>query len=168
MTDKQLGDIVDDMVVIVDTREKKNEHILRYLRDNEIKWKVSKVDTGDYTFELPNYKGLNLDRKVLVEKKNSLDEIVGNFTTDRGRFQREFERLDDEDMHLVIEEATWRKINNGSYRSKFHPNSLTGSLLSWSMRYEFAVWFVTRKDSPHLIYNLLKYGLIEKLKEVED
>lgn len=166
MTDKELGEIVNDMVVIVDTREQKNQHILDYLNDNEIKWVRKKVDTGDYTFELPNYPNLNLDRQVLVEKKNSLSEIAGNFTTDRGRFQREFERLDEEDMHLVIENATWRKIANGSYRSKLHPNAFTASLLSWAMRYDFKVWFVQPQDSPQLIYNLLKYGLIEKLKEL--
>lgn len=161
-----MSDIVSDMVVVVDTREQKNQHIIDYLDENEIKWVRKKVDTGDYTFELPNYPSLNLDRQVLVEKKNSLSEIAGNFTTDRGRFQREFERLDEEDMHLVIENATWRKINNGSYRSKLHPNSFTASLLSWAIRYEFKVWFVQPQDSPHLIYTLLKYGLIEKLKEM--
>lgn len=164
LTDKKLSDIIQDIVVIIDTREKKNEHILKYLNDNGYKYVVKKLDTGDYSFELPNYPELGFDRKFLVEKKNGLDEIVGNFTADRGRFQREFERIKDEHLHLVIENTTWKKVFNGSYRSKFHPNSLIASLLSWSIRYGFQVWFVGKDESPALIYNLLKYELAEALK----
>lgn len=167
MTDRELNDIIDNMVVIVDTREKKNEHLLKYFDDNGIKWVCKKLDTADYSFELPNYKHLGLDRKILVEKKNSLDEITGNFTTSRDRFQREFERITDEHLHLVVENTTWKKVVNGSYRSKMHPNSLIASLLSWSVRYGFKVWFVGKDESPMLIYNLLKYELVEALKEVK-
>ena len=167
MTDRELNDIIDDMVVIVDTREQKNGHLLKYFDDNGIKWVCKKLDTADYSFELPNYKHLGLDRKILVEKKNSLDEITGNFTTSRDRFQREFERITDEHLHLVIENTTWKKVVNGSYRSKMHPNSLIASLLSWSVRYGFKVWFVGKDESPMLIYNLLKYELVEALKGVK-
>ena len=164
MTDRELNDIIDNMVVIVDSREQKNGHLLKYFDDNGIKWVCKKLDTADYSFELPNYHYLGLDRQFLVEKKNSLDEITGNFTTDRGRFQREFERLDGEHLHLVIENTTWRKVVNGSYRSKMHPNSLTASILTWSIRYGFKVWFVGKDESPMLIYNILKYELLEALK----
>ena len=167
MTDRELNDIIDNMVVIVDSREQKNGHLLKYFDDNGIKWVCKKLDTADYSFELPNYKHLGLDRKILVEKKNSLDEITGNFTTSRDRFQREFERITDEHLHLVIENTTWKKVVNGSYRSKMHPNSLIASLLSWSVRYGFKVWFGGKDESPMLIYNLLKYELVEALKEVK-
>lgn len=167
MTDKELNDILQDMTIIIDTREKKNGHLLKYFDDNGIKWVCKKLDTADYSMELPNYQHLGLDRKFLVEKKNSLDEITGNFTTDRARFQREFERITDEHIHLVIENTTWKKVVNGSYRSKMHPNSLTASILSWSIRYNFKVWFVGKDESPMLIYNILKYELVEALKNVK-
>lgn len=167
MTDRELNDVLRDMVIIVDTREKKNEHLLKYLNDNGIKWVCKKLDTADYSFELPNYKHLGFDRKFLVEKKNGLNEITGNFTSSRERFQREFERIEDEHLHLVIENTTWKKVVNGSYRSKMHPNSLIASLLSWSIRYDFKVWFVGKDESPMLIYNILRYELVEALKEVQ-
>lgn len=164
MTDRELDNVLRDMTVIIDTREKKNDHLLKYFNDNGIKWVCKKLDTADYSFELPNYKHLGFDRKFLVEKKNSLNEITGNFTSSRERFQREFERIEDEHLHLVIENATWKKVVNGSYRSKMHPNSLIASLLSWSVRYGFKVWFVGKDESPMLIYNILRYELAEALK----
>lgn len=167
MTDKELDNVLRDMTIIVDTREQKNDHLLKYFNDNGIKWVCKKLDTADYSFELPNHKHLGFDRKFLVEKKNSLNEITGNFTSGRERFQREFERVEDEHLHLVIENATWKKVVNGSYRSKMHPNSLIASLLSWSIRYDFKVWFVGKDESPMLIYNILRYELVEALKGVK-
>ena len=113
------------------TQEKSNKHILEYLVENKIPYIVKKLDTADYSFILPNYPELQMDYKVLIEKKNSLDEIIGNFTGERERFKREFERVVDEKIHLVIEEATWTKVMKGSYRSKVSPQSLRASLLTW-------------------------------------
>jgi ERCC4-type nuclease len=167
LTDRELDNVLRDMTIIVDTREQKNDHLLKYFNDNGVKWVCKKLDTADYSFELPNHKHLGFDRKFLVEKKNSLSEITGNFTSGRERFQREFERVEDEHLHLVIENATWKKVVNGSYRSKMHPNSLIASLLSWSIRYDFKVWFVGKDESPMLIYNILRYELVEALKGVK-
>jgi len=88
-----------------------------------------------------------------VERKGSLNEVVGNFTSGRERFAREFERLDGQSLHMVIEDATWKKIVNGSYRSEFSPKSLTGSILGWSIKYDFKTWLCTKEESPLLIYS---------------
>ena len=167
ITDKVIADVIKDMVVIVDTREQKNDHILRYLKDNDIKYVVEKLDSGDYSFYLPSYPELDRDRKYLVEKKNSLDEIVGNFTTGRERFAREFERVPEGSvLHILVEGATWKKLLNGSYRSKISPQSVMASMLTFHIRYDAPVWFVGKDESPDLIYNLLKYELMEFMKEM--
>lgn len=166
LTDKVMGEILDDMVIIVDTREKKNQHILDYLTTEGINYVVAKLDTADYSFELPHFPQLNVDRQFLIEKKNSLDEIVGNFTKDRERFAREFERITTEKIHLVVETATWRKLYKGSYRSKFPPKSFKASLLTYAIRYNIKVWFAELSESPDLIYSLLRYELLEHLKEL--
>lgn len=169
MTDKEIGNILADMVVIVDTREQKNQHILNYLDSIKVKYLMSKLDSADYSFILPHYPELNLDRKFIIEKKNSLDEIAGNFTKGRERFNNEFARIPEgTTTHLVIEEATWKKLLKGSYRSKFPAKSMMASLLTFSIRYKFNVWFVGKSESPELIYNLLHYELFSKLKEMRE
>lgn len=167
MTDKQIGNILADMVIIVDTREQKNQHILDYLNDNKIPYIKEALLTGDYSFYLPSYPQLQLDRCILVEKKNSLSEIAGNFTKGRDRFQREFERVSEEDFHVVIEDATFTKVHNGSYRSNFPPNSMMGSILTWNARYKTPFWFCPRNHSPELIIKLITYGFKEKLKNIQ-
>jgi ERCC4-type nuclease len=167
LTDRQISDVIADMVILVDTREQKNQHITTYFDKNAIKYRVEKLDTADYSIILPHYPELGLDKQFLVEKKNSLDEIVGNFTKDRERFKREFERVNGEHLHLVIENATWRKLLSGSYRSKLPSKSFMASLLTWSIRYNFKVWFCTPADTGELIYNILKYELMETLKNIK-
>lgn len=163
-TDKQIFDIVNDIVIISDTREKKNQHILDYFTENKIKYKIDTLDTGDYTLILPNYPELGLDKHFLIEKKNSLSEISGNFGTNRDRFAREFERVKDRKMNLLIENATWTKIFNGTYTGSIHPNSLTASLIGWSIKYDFKPWFCKPAESGRLIYWILRMELIEHLK----
>lgn len=169
MTDKQMALILADMVVLTDSREQRNEHIIEYLDNNNIKHQTEKLDSGDYSFILPNYPELNLDKLVIIEKKNSLDEISQNFTKGRDRFTREFERVPEgTNIHLVIENTTWKKLINGSYRSKLPPNSFMASLLSFSIRYDIKTWFVGKDESAVLIYKILYYELFERLKNMRE
>lgn len=164
-TDAKMGQILQDITVIVDTREQKNQHILDWLKENNIPYIVEKMETADYTFVLPHFPEIGMDKRILVEKKNSLDEIVGNFSKDRDRFAREFDRVKPEEkIHLVVENATWHKVVKGSYRSKFNPKALTASIITWNIRYNCPVWFVGVDESPMLIYNILRYELLEHLK----
>lgn len=167
ITDKLMSDILSDMIVLVDTREKKNQHILDFFEEQGIKYQIEKLDTADYTFILPNYAHIDMDRHILIEKKNSLDEIAGNFAGDRDRFQREFERVTSKQkIHLVIENATWKKLLKGSYRSKLTPKSFMASLMTWNIRYGCPVWFVGEDESPVVIYGLMRYELLEHLKNL--
>ena len=159
---------LSDMIIICDSREKKNQHILEWLDKNKIPYEIEKLDVGDYTFRLPNYPELDVDYKFVIERKGDLSEIAGNFTKGRDRFEREFQRSIDnkQKVHLVIENATFRKLLNGSYRSKFTPKAFMASLLSWTIRNNLQTWFVTPKDSGEIIYNLLYYELYEHLKKL--
>lgn len=168
ITDKLISEILKDMTILVDTREQKNQHILDFFDKIGAKYRVEKLETADYTIVLPNYPEINIDRQILVEKKNSLDEIAGNFTKDRDRFTREFDRVTSEKIHLVIEQATWKKLLKGSYRSKFPPKSFMASIMTFNVRYDCPVWFVGIEESPVVIYNILYYGLYEHLKKLRD
>lgn len=157
-------DILGDMVFIIDTREQKCNHIKEYLDSIKVPYKVEKLDSADYSFILPNYPELNMDKKILVERKNSLSELASNFTSGRRRFQNEFERLEkDQKIHLLVETATWKKLFNGTYRSSFNPNAYKGSLISYCIRYKCPVWFAEKKESPEIIYKLMYYELKEVL-----
>lgn len=164
MTNAKMLQVFNDIVVLVDTREKKHQHIIDYLEANGIKYRNQKLESGDYSFELPNFTELNLDRTVLIERKNSWDEIIGNFTSNRDRFAREFERIPNgTDMHIVIETATWRTLNNESYRSSMGSTSLLASLLTWQKRYASPVWLTKKDETGKIMYWIIRIGLRERL-----
>lgn len=166
LTDKIISNILDNMIIVSDTREQKNQHILEYFKNNHIRYIERKLDSGDYSFIVPDYPELELDECVIIEKKNSLDEISQNFTKGRKRFINEFERIPEgTDVHLVIENATWKKLLKGSYRSKLSPKSFMASIFSFSIKYNIKTWFTGKDESPEVIYNLLYYGLRDKLNK---
>ena len=57
-------------ILICDTRERKNKHILDYFEKNNQDYIISKLDTGDYMY----YK----DYSTIIDKKDGLKEIAYN------------------------------------------------------------------------------------------
>jgi len=155
-------------VIVCDTREQANQHVLDWLTQNNIPYITKKLDSADYGFILPNYPELKLDNTIIVEKKSSgWNEICGNFTKGRERFAREFERVPEgTTVHLVIEDATFKKLVSESYRSKLPAKSLLANLLTFNVRYDLHTWTVGKGEVPMMIYKLIYYGLREKLKQM--
>ena len=161
--------VLKDILIITDSREKKNQHILDYFDEVGINHRMETLNVGDYELRLPNYPELGLDNKFIVERKGSMDELAGNFTKDRKRFAREFERLQDgQRIHLLLENFTWRKCLNGSYRSGFTPSAYKASLIAWSIKYGFKVWNVVKADSGEIIYEILKKELENAVKGIDN
>ena len=59
-----------DKILICDTRERKNKHILDYFKKNNQDYIISKLDTGDYMY----YK----DYSTIIDKKDGLKELAYN------------------------------------------------------------------------------------------
>lgn len=80
------------MKIICDTREQKNQHILKYFEKNNIEYETKKVDEGDYKLEG--------DDTICIERKGNLDEIMANIT--QARFKRELERAKQKGVKLIV------------------------------------------------------------------
>lgn len=127
------------MILLVDSREKENSHILNYMAVNKISVKEKQpLKFGDYSFIKDN---IDYRNQIVIERKNSLDELSLNLTSGkkdnpinrRERFKNEFKRAKEAGSKIVllIENATQEDILNHNYRSKLHPNAFIGSLNSW-------------------------------------
>ena len=57
-------------MIICDTREKKNGHILEYFDMVGIEYKIAKLDTADYCLEG--------DGSIVIDRKQNLDELARN------------------------------------------------------------------------------------------
>lgn len=160
-TDKDLAEELKKLTIICDTREQ-DRHVEEYLAKKNIPHATRKLDVGDYSCQLGE---LSFEREICVERKKNLDEICGNFTAERERFEREFMRAKayGTKVHLIIENATWSDIFLGNYRSKLPPKSLIASLLSWMVRFNISITFCKPDETARIIYGIFYYHARERL-----
>ena len=84
------------MKVIIDSREKKCDHIKAWFEKNGIEYEVKKLDVGDYM--------LTDNPKISVDKKQNLSELSRNLTNkaDHSRFWKEVRRAREQGIKLYI------------------------------------------------------------------
>jgi ERCC4-type nuclease len=167
-SEKEMKEILDSLVIITDTREQQNLHILDYFRKKEIPFKIQTLKTGDYSCMIPRNEELGIMRDyylaAAIERKNGVDELVGSIK-DRNRFENELIRSTRHPFVMIVEDLQgYEKILKGDYRSKYKPESLLGSLKSFEARYNFTTVFVDPRTSGNYIYHSLLYRCREMLK----
>ena len=168
-SDTEVKKLLDSMVILVDTRENANSHITDYLSKKKIPYEVRKLDSADYSCKIPKNDELGISRdiyftdSILVERKASLDELAGNLTKDRTRFESELIRAKGANIALMIENATYSDLVMGRYRSDYNAKSFVATLATYSARYGLDVNFVEKELAGNWIYHRLYYAVREEL-----
>lgn len=135
------------MTILVDTREQKTEHITDSFDKNDIPYKRKVLGYGDYSFVLPKNDALSIprdmyfDKKCVVERKASLEEISGNLTKERDRFEKEL-CLAPKTKVLLIENANYSDVVTGNYNTQYNNKSFLASLHSFWFKYNIPLFFV--------------------------
>lgn len=167
--DKEIKHIMDNyFYVIIDTREKRNEHIVNAFDKYNIKYINKALSYGDYgvLIKANDYIGINIVLPISIERKGNLTEIISNMTTNKVRFENEMARKckDNGTMYIVIEDATYEDIANQNYKNNIQPKQVYALLHTFNERYNVPIIFINKEYSPLCIYNYLKYYTREYLK----
>lgn len=175
----EIKEALQTFTVIVDSREHYTaESKERYAAFGSVPQKAT-IDYGDYcgNIILPSGKWLHdvtSDERIRpmcsVERKQSMDELAGNFTKGRDRFRREFERgfSNKAKMYLLVENCTWEGISMHRYRSKFNPEAYMASLVAWTIRYNITpVFCKSGTMSGRMIMEILYRDMKERLERGE-
>lgn len=124
-------------MIIVDSREKKWDHIRDYFELREVPYEVKKLDTGDY---------YNTDNPyVVIDRKRNLDECAVNLCSkDSSRFWRELKRSKDEGIHLIflVEHGGSIHSINDVYKWRSRYSKIKGS------------WIADKMFKSHVAYNV--------------
>ena len=189
--------------VVIDSREKSIKHILNgfnkgfenkpshhdiyrgkkstYTEPIQYYVQEKGLKVGDYTIavQLPNKEVINFKDKIVIERKQDLNELCCNFFSERNeegltRFERELKRAYEQGikLHLVIEITDMHSkiLSSKHFRydkaSKVTPASFYAMLHSLASRYNVSIWYTDKKDSARLIHDILFYGAREYLKMV--
>lgn len=157
--------------VIVDTREKNIDHILKAFEKNNIKYERRTLPIGDYIVEGPRGYVPN----VVIERKNSIDEITSNLldtaTKDENgnnRFTRELiraKRANKKFILLIEDEKFYINLLKGNYRSNMNPKAARGMILSLESKFRnLSIVWMSKKEVASYIHSILYYCLREDLK----
>jgi len=163
-TEKEIKEIFSSIVIIVDSREKVNNHVIEYFNEKKINWEVKTLSSGDYSFYVKMNEKLSIPRdiyytdQITIERKANIDELIGNFANDRNRIEDEFLRYKG-NMTLLIEEGDYSDIRAGKYTSKYNAKSAIGTLHSFSIKYGVPFIFLNKEDTGCFIYCSFYYYL---------
>lgn len=169
-TMEKIKDLVKEMVVLVDSREKKNSHILEYFKKQGIPYRVTKLDFGDYSFLLPaSAAGTDLyfHQDICIERKATLEELSGNLAQKRQQFETEFLRAGNSGakIYLMVEHpGGYTDIINHTYKTELSPIAFMASLKTWESRFSCNVQFIDRQYSGYFIVSTFQYYARERLK----
>lgn len=162
---------LENIELIVDTREQETAALFRRLKQIDLPYIRAKLNFGDYSIRTKLEDGTEFDisNSVAVERKMSLDELCGCYCKGRARFTREFERAKQANakLYLLVENANWEKVMNGKYRSKMCSEALLASITAWLARYNCQLIFCNPESSGRLIKEVLYRELKERLELYE-
>ena len=172
--DKEIATIKKNLVVLIDTREQRNEHIKDFFKDKNINFKVQKLDYGDYSVMIPKdtiegqTRDIYFDRDIVIERKANIDELASNFKEDGVRIKTEMAHINKYNIrsYLFIEDPNYDfNIRSGNYRSNYKPESLYARIKkSIEMRYNTLVRPISKSMIASEIYNTLEAYVYERLK----
>lgn len=168
-TDTEIDKLLDSIVILIDTREKVNDHITKYLDDKKVSYIKEKLEHGDYTCKIPVnkelgiYRDIYLNNIISIERKANLEELSSNFTRGRTQIENEFIRAKGK-MILLIENSSYEDIIQHNYTTEYNPQSFLGSLKAFENRYNIQTNFVKGLYTGNFIYYSLYYAARELLK----
>lgn len=170
-TDTEIQKILKNIIILVDSREKNANHITNYFDKHKIKYEVMALPSGDYSFALEAIPELDFPFRtyyfndILLERKNSLEELSGCFAQTRERFNHEWSRCYAKRKYLMIENANYEDLVKGNYDTQYNSKSFLGSLHSFNAKYGLEVVFMPNKEmSPIFILGTFQYYLRHLIK----
>ena len=106
--DKELKKILDNLTIIIDSREQANQHIIDFFNKKKHSYVIEKLDFGDYSCKLPkgSFEGQDRDiyftRDFVIERKANIDELCGNLKEDSARLKKELAHLNKYNIKYLI------------------------------------------------------------------
>lgn len=165
-----LKELLDNLIVLVDTREQTNSKILEYFDKHNIKYKSKALKTGDYSFMIKKCPELGFlvdtyfTDELCIERKNSVSEIASNMIEKDERFLKELNRMINiQDVYILIENDKLGDIIEHNYESKYNELSFLRTLLTTQKQCNFYLYFVEDKHMGQMIYEICRNSLMTKI-----
>lgn len=151
------------IVILIDTREKRNELIIEAFEKQGIEYEYVKGGLlyGDYSAKVvfEDDKEVSLHRDLVIERKRELTELSNTLTQGQRRFINELDRarFDRADFKLLIEDDDYyRNILEHNYRTQLKPDDFLKLLFKFQHQYGYDIVGINEKLSASYIYRNIK------------
>lgn len=155
-----------NFVILTDTRQQKEEHILKEFDKQGVLHIRTTLASADY-MALRYNDGFKLDYSVLIDTKKDLEEISGNLcnTTNHERIKKEIERakelgckhfiflIGDNKIKTIEDLQNWT-----SKRTRVKGSTLLKIFNTMQERYKIKFIIVPKKDMGKYIIRILERG----------
>lgn len=151
------------IIVLYDTREKSNSHILSEFDKHNIEYRRVTFKYGDYSFLLKNLTtGEEIDFRQIyvIERKSNLEELSQNLGKLRQQFINEIKRSIESGakMDIVIENPKWYyDILTKNYNTQFKPQQFKNSICAIEAQYDINFLGVDKRVFSSYIYSKFVY-----------
>ena len=150
--------------IISDTREKKNQHVLKYFEEHGVEYVIRKLDYGDYQDEERT--------EICIDRKQNIAELAKNCTVEAERFKKELERAQRANSRLVIlveqnrykDRDEWKRVEDiadlmlwSSPHTTIRGEKVFRVLSAWVNKYDIEVRFCDKRVTGRKILEIL-YG----------
>jgi ERCC4-type nuclease len=129
------------------------------------------VTANNATLYTADYSLKHFTDKVAIELKNSISDLSCGVTSNRDRFKHTLFRMRSYDVKTIVLAFSMNQIIKHQYRSKVLPQSILGSISSWSYRFGIQFMFCdNRQNAEFMIYSLIKnfyQNQIQMLKQLK-
>lgn len=145
-------------MILIDSREKKFDHIRNYFESHGVAYEVKKLDEGDYQ---------NTDNpSIVIDRKANLQEICGNLSKGEEniiRFTKECRRAREKQKRFVvlIEGTNVKTMGDlKGWKSKYSKHTgkwLSDKMFDLTLTYSVEWMFCKKNETAKKILELLGY-----------
>ena len=130
---KEIKKILDSLVIIVDTRENANSHIIDFFNKKKIPYSIEKLPFGDYSCKIPVgtldmfTTDVYFTNDFVIERKANIDELANNLREDAARLKKELAHLNMYQIRYLIyvEDLNFEEnLRQNNFRSQYDPFTL--------------------------------------------
>lgn len=146
------------MKIIIDSREKKCNHIKAYFDKQGIEYEICKLDEGDYQIDgQPN---------LTVDRKKDMQEMYNCVVNDKSRFYKEVRRCNDKGikLYILIEHSSQIKTLEDvpKWKSKYGTISsreIMERLYRLHISYGVEIFFCSKRQTAQKIIEILSQNI---------
>lgn len=163
-------EISKTFTLVVDTRERDTDRYhqrIAQFEDMGLENTRHVLFAGDYSAiaKLPSGRTVDYTRRISLERKADIEELIKCYGPERKRFEAELQRAHKSGckLYVVIESGSYADLVAGNYQNHHDVKNVLATYHAFEQRYNCSFVFVTPETFPTFVYETLRRYIMDDL-----